>query len=768
VAAQIATGELFLAYKRTTVELSNGWLITIAYNSTDRKFYGYISENYGGTWDLLFTKNYQYNLGYDDVVNVAMESTRTMLHVFIGRYVYSFDATAHVRGSELQGAYELLTPSIYSDFDNVKFMQTVGNTVHTVGVRGRTNTSGEYGYDVVYREGAVNSGVNWSSIEPIDGLTFMDDLLDEVSMTVHNNKPFFVYPNGGNVNNRIMYKAHGGQSGEIIYGGYNRFPDITKDKNGTLHVVFLKGGNIYYSFSSDGVAWVVPIEIYTAADATEVKITVDQYNAVYVFYKTSANTIKYIKQVNTVWESERAVATNAEHISLTYDHDLNSNVVGYTYQDVTYNSVHFDKLLINKAPLMPELKQKENFDSAFESRFEWSFEDEDINDSQSAYQFQLIRDSDGSLLIDTGKVLSPNQFYDLSVGILTNNENYSWRVKTWDNWDVEGPYSYYGTFYTNEQPTVMITSPTEGYINNTATITAKWTMNDPLNELQSAFQVILRDDGNVVFDSGKVAGINTREYVIPFALENYRSYTIEVRVWDEWAISSVYDSVEFVVDYVKPVIPLVEATANSEDASIILKVTNPSPTNGEPEALSVEIYRREENGRFIRIVKGLQPNSMFVDYTPANGTQYSYYVRVFADDYTFADSAIVDLAVNFKHAKLNLTSNYATYFTAKYNVERSLNYNKQMVLAQFAGRKYSSAEFGQFEELGFDITFACKDQQELDAFLDVYTRYETLLYRDYRGRRAFVVANNVNVKDQRGGLYEVTFSPQRVDYHEEV
>jgi hypothetical protein len=449
--------------------------------------------------------------------------------------------------------------------------------------------------------------------------------------------------------------------------------------------------------------------------------------------------------------------------------------VGYIWQDVTSSEVQFNYILVNNPPFEPTLIQKENFDARYDARLEWVFEDGDVQDNPSAYQLQLIRDSDGSTLIDTGKVgpTPPNQFiadefYHLPANMLTNDEHYSWRVKTWDIYDAEGPYSGYGAFYTNQEPISDITFPTTGYVNETSTVSVEWVMNDPLNEEQSAYQVVLKNDGNIVFDSGKLNGINTRRYNIPYSLENYQNYTIEVRVWDEYGITSDYDTVGFVVDYVRPTVPEISISSNPTDASIILQVTNYDPTNGEPPVSYNDIYRREDGGTFKRIATKLSPNVTYTDFTPANGKRYEYYVRAWGDNQTFSDSNTVGESVEFQDARLNAMSNPSLQFSIKYNTERSLNYSKQHSLMQFAGRKYPVSEFGEFEELGFDITFTCRNKEELDSFLNIYLRYEAMLYRDYRGRRSFVTANDVNVTDGPVGTYEVSFSPQQVDYHEEV
>jgi hypothetical protein len=783
----IATGNLIDG--RSITELSNGWLVAVLDNGD-----GYVAENYNGSWSLLFTTP-----GYVPVgskASYALESNGTTVHVFRERIVYSFDATTHVRGSQLSNGFDFFGDvgtdmGTHSDANLEKVMYSSGDELHCIG---KIYIDSEFNprYETYYRKATVSNGINWGTATNLGSFSTISNL----SFTLVNNQPYLVSDYSTGNGNYILaispsiasnFTTSVSWGNKVIYMPSERSnsdykPDLKQDKNGDLHLVFIylnalnfEKGDVLYMQSSDGNTWGAPVTMYDGQNALETKVTFDRYNDAYIFFRTDTNALRMKKRTDGVWGVEESVWNNAENISVTYHKEFTSTIVGYIWQDVTSSDVQFDHILVNNPPFEPTLTQKENFDARYDARLEWVFEDGDVQDNPSAYQLQLIRDSDGSLLIDTGKVgpTPPNQFiadefYHLPANTLTNNENYSWRVKTWDIYDAEGPYSGYGTFYTNQKPTSDITFPTTGYVNETSTVSVEWVMNDPLNEEQSAYQVVLKNNGNVVFDSGKLNSINTRRYNIPYSLENYQNYTIEVRVWDEYGIASDYDTVGFAVDYVRPTVPEVNMSSNPTDASIILQVTNYDPTNGEPPVSYNDIYRREEGGTFKRIATNLFPNVTYTDYTPASGKQYEYYVRAWGDNQTFSDSEMVEESVEFRNARLSATSDPSLQFSIKYNTERSLSYSKQHSLMQFVGRKYPVSEFGEFEELDFDITFTCRNKEGLDSFLELYHRFETMLYRDYRGRRSFVTAYSVDVTDGPVGTYKVSFNPQQVDYHEEV
>ena len=81
-------------------------------------------------------------------------------------------------------------------------------------------------------------------------------------------------------------------------------------------------------------------------------------------------------------------------------------------------------------------------------QFGWYPQDVDENEIQTAYQIQVNVEKDGSLVWDSGKVVSSEMQYISYTGAisLTSDTSYTWRVKTWDRTDLESPWSEYARF----------------------------------------------------------------------------------------------------------------------------------------------------------------------------------------------------------------------------------------------------------------------------------------------------------------------------------
>jgi hypothetical protein len=89
----------------------------------------------------------------------------------------------------------------------------------------------------------------------------------------------------------------------------------------------------------------------------------------------------------------------------------------------------------------------------------WQFQDPSPVDSQSAYQVIVERDSDNSVIVDSGKVTSGNNVYTAAIPINRKDILLHWRVRVWDSDDVVGAYSSNQQFYTRDAPAITISQP---------------------------------------------------------------------------------------------------------------------------------------------------------------------------------------------------------------------------------------------------------------------------------------------------------------------
>lgn len=138
---------------------------------------------------------------------------------------------------------------------------------------------------------------------------------------------------------------------------------------------------------------------------------------------------------------------------------------------------------------------------------------------------------------------------------------------------------------------------------------------------------------------------------------------------------------------------------------------------------------------------------------------------------TFTDSDPVTATAEFSHALIAPVSDLSDVFT----FSRSLNtppkrtYNLQPggAFVEYAGRKHPVWEPTEHVSAAWAMAFFLKSWNDVEAFIALVDRKETVLYRDARGRKIYGVLGNLTVNDEISG-YTVGFTLTEVDHIEEV
>lgn len=247
--------------------------------------------------------------------------------------------------------------------------------------------------------------------------------------------------------------------------------------------------------------------------------------------------------------------------------------------------------------------------------FGWQFTSSSPDLEQSAYRV-IIETADGETeVLDTTKETSTDQIVVLEVEDTYVGEPLRWKVKVWDDEDVEGDYSDWHLFRLIEPGTVAVTSPTENEVLEAA-LEVEWTHTPSASgAVQAAYRVVVREDTvdeTVVYDSGLVYSDATTLEVDASTLENETAYTVEVVVRDTLDLESsavqpfsvdwdAPDQVPFSVeastfDTAGPVTVLIDTTDVLDEAFAFLRVRRRLP-GGEWETVG----DFTEAGPFVRV-----------------------------------------------------------------------------------------------------------------------------------------------------------------------
>jgi hypothetical protein len=283
---------------------------------------------------------------------------------------------------------------------------------------------------------------------------------------------------------------------------------------------------------------------------------------------------------------------------------------------------------LNSAPFAPTLTPKANFNATNAATFQWTFNDPNVGDTQSAFQL-LIINSSLVTVHDTGKIVSAAPSRIVAGGTLTNGNTYTWRVRTWDALDVVGPYSTDGSFVTSASGTLDIINPA---VDNPPDVITKdnlvqWTVT---GSTQTQYQVVVRVNATneLLVDTGWVVSTAT-SYLIQNMLSDIE-YRIEVTARNAALVATNTAIRLLTASYAAPEIPIVTLTTEHSLAFVRVSVENPPPQGSRPVPIRNDIYRSEDGELFI-LVGSAPPNDEFHDYSVADGIAYQYFAKAIVE-----------------------------------------------------------------------------------------------------------------------------------------
>lgn len=586
---------------RKIVKLSNGWLICMAYDGNSRSYYVYKSTDKGNTWTYL--SYIQFGTSPLGAINggsmVANGNTVTFIIPYVGSSASSVFSTT----------IDITTINAVTNLTSINFVRVVDvangifATSCAIDKNGVIYASwiGKGDYSSFCQNAALkiskDNGTTWTNLFYITQFNTNGRNVTSISMTAApDNFIYVAYSYCDEYGYYYIYAMKYDITGATnvsfltinnLATTYYRGNVIAIcDSLGNLHVFFEYKSSITGSYTNLAYTNVgkgggqVNVTASNTNYYDSPSVCIDSNNVIYLFCESSEPTygkrnVGYQKYTGGSWGAFTWLTTNGG-ITPNAIENAGDSMVCWIYGDGV--NIDFDKIILNQPPLAPTLTPQQNFDATQSTTFSWTFNDPDIGNTQSAFQLQIIKVSDGSIVKDTGKIVSTSSTYTLPANVLSNTQQYQWKVMTWDNSDVASPWSTLGTFNTYAPSTCTVTNPTDGATIQTSSITVNWNFNDNQGLTQNAYQVKLTDNADaVLFDSGKVADSNARALTINYALNNNTSYKSKVTLWNSGGIQSAEVVRTFSTSFTPPATPIISSTQDNIRGAITLSINNPLP-----------------------------------------------------------------------------------------------------------------------------------------------------------------------------------------------
>lgn len=431
---------------------------------------------------------------------------------------------------------------------------------------------------------------------------------------------------------------------------------------------------------------------------------------------------------------------------------------------VSHSSVYVTDT-INVAPSQPTLITRENFDATTSALFDWNFNDLNVGDTQSAFELEIYNDTTGASAVDTGKVVSGTTNHTLAASALTNEQNWRWRVMTWDSHDVASPWSDFGFFQTSSKGVVNITDPAIDNDPNivTANYLLMWSVT---NTTQSAYNIVITrtDTGATLISTGWVASTAT-QYLIQGMLSDVE-WNVALKVRNAALIESNTANRKITPNYSRPEVPIIAFDIQDDLGYIQLNITNPEPVGDRPVPDTNQIQRRVFNATNPstpwQILGTTELNGTFRDYKAASGVLYEYRIKAIAGEFfSFSTETTADRELDLTGIWLHDPANQTVAASSLHNFmfgkdSRATAINTISTEQQFAGRTFPVVDFGEFEQEDVTVTVDIphgEDHYTEEAALRTFMEMKrTLFYRDNRGRALYGTMSGYNQADQAWGV----------------
>lgn len=324
-----------------------------------------------------------------------------------------------------------------------------------------------------------------------------------------------------------------------------------------------------------------------------------------------------------------------------------------------------------------------------------------------------------------------------------------WQVQTWGGHADPSPWSATATFTAAARPTVAISAPGEEI--DTSRATAAWAYYQEAGRPQSQWTLTLTRDGQQV-ESRSGSG-TTDSLALTSTLADGATYALTVEVLSADGLWSAPDTLTFAVAYASPPPAAVTGVFDPEQGAMVLSIDTPAPDEGEPPAVSVDLYRRINGAEWEQIATNLPPTTTILDHTCITHGLNEYR----ADSVSALPSTREGEAVGIRVDE----TTWAYVTTADGHLLRwmsgltvSSRPGRQKVRHEFFGRRdpvvYAGHQQALALEIGGDLLDETTTWQEVEEMAQIDG---VVLYRDGDGRRVWADMDGVTITRDPSGLF---------------
>ena len=296
-------------------------------------------------------------------------------------------------------------------------------------------------------------------------------------------------------------------------------------------------------------------------------------------------------------------------------------------------------------------------------------------------------------------------------------------------------------------------------IYNTALPTFTWASTE-----QVGYELKIRNsDSQDIVATGEVIS-SEKQYTTSIALDNNSTYTLLLRIKNQYNLWSDWVSKVFTTAFVVPNTPTI-SLITTNNASIIVSFN----VEYSSEFSKAEIWRKTDSSEWIRIAYNLDNTFSYEDKFVGNETYY-YKVRAIGIQGGIAESDTVSETLGslspIKNFHLTNVENFKDNVILIGDPSARLTHNRKIVSTVFAGSKAPKIDKGETNYKSMSLSFTV-EEDTYDKLLEVIDNADVMLYRDGRGRKFYCqVSSYPTVNYDTGGCLGISFNIVEVEFIE--
>jgi hypothetical protein len=248
------------------------------------------------------------------------------------------------------------------------------------------------------------------------------------------------------------------------------------------------------------------------------------------------------------------------------------------------------------------------FDVSSSLLLDWDFHDPDPLDTQGSWALsrqigaatiEYFRASDNTwqpgeiqnVSATTNRTLTTGQWVG---GGGAADAAHVYKVKTWDAASIPSPYSIGLGVIPSTRVDPTLTAPTAAQVLNSGLVTATWTVSEQglyrITLTNTTTSVAVHDSGFLVDPTPLTPTVLS--YVVPVILPDGFAGTLTLQTKNAEGLSSVVRTVNFTVDFVEPVAPIMTVAGAAASGGINATLTQAAATGTQPATATRDVYRR--------------------------------------------------------------------------------------------------------------------------------------------------------------------------------